>query len=486
MSDFKTKVAGGALARMGLLDAEAIEGAAELLARVAASDLETVRVLFADQHGILRGKTVVADALVSAFTSGVALTSTLLLKDTAHRTVFPIWAADGGGFGGVMRGGGDFMLVPDPATFRVLPWSPHSAWIVCDPVFRSGEAIPFSPRGVLKSAMARLADQGMELVTGLEVEFHVFEVVDPRREHADATFPAAPPLTRNLAPGYQYLTELRYAMMEPVIDDLRRNCQKIGLAVRSTEVEMGPSQIEFTFDPDTALAHADNMVMFRTLVKEVCARRGLHATFMCRPKVENAAASGWHLHQSLVEGQTGRNLMIPAADGALTPEASGWIAGLLDHAAASCVFTTPTVNGYKRYRPQQLAPDRIQWARDNRGAMIRSLMVPGDPASRIENRVAEPTANPYYFFASQILAGLDGITRGLTAPAPVETPYESGAPALPKSLIAALEAFEASSFFLEALGAEFVDYLSHLKRAEWERYLMTVSEWEQTEYFGIF
>jgi glutamine synthetase len=486
VSDFRTKVAGGALARMGLLDTDTVDRAAELLARVAASDLETVRVLFADQHGILRGKTVVADALVSAFTSGIALTSTLLLKDTAHRTVFPIWGADGGGFGGVMRGGGDFLMVPDPATFRVLPWSPHSAWILCDPVFRSGDPIPFSPRGVLKSAMARLANKGMNLVTGLEVEFHVFEVVDPRREHVDATFPAAPPLTRNLAPGYQYLTEIRYAMMEPVIDDLRRNCQQIGLPVRSTEVEMGPSQIEFTFDPDTPLAHADNMVMFRTLVKEVCARRGLHATFMCRPKVENAAASGWHLHQSLIDTKTGRNLMMPAGDGALTDEAGGWIAGLLEHAAPSCVFTTPTVNGYKRYRPQQLAPDRIQWARDNRGAMIRSLMAPGDPASRIENRVAEPTANPYYFFAAQILAGLDGIARGLAPPPPVETPYEGAAPALPKSLIEAIEAFEASVFFRKALGDDCVDYLTHLKRAEWERYLMTVSEWEQTEYFGIF
>jgi glutamine synthetase len=323
-------------------------------------------------------------------------------------------------------------------------------------------------------------------VTGLEVEFHVFEVVDPRREHVDATFPAAPPLTRNLAPGYQYLTEIRYAMMEPVIDDLRRNCQQIGLPVRSTEIEMGPSQIEFTFDPDTPLAHADNMVMFRTLVKEVCERRGLHATFMCRPRVENAAASGWHVHQSLLDTKTGRNLMIPGDDGAMTPQASGWIAGLLEHAAASCVFTTPTVNGYKRYRPQQLAPDRIQWARDNRGAMIRSLMAPGDPASRIENRAPEPAANPYYVFATQILAGLDGINRGLTAPEPVETPYDTDAPALPSSMIAAVEAFERSSFYNEALGDVFVDYLSHLKRAEWVRYLLTVSEWEQTEYFGIF
>ena len=118
--------------------------------------------------------------------------------------------------------------------------------------------------------------------------------------------------------------------------------------------------------------------------------------------------------------------------------------------------------------------------------MIRALMAPGDRASRIENRVAEPAANPYLFFASQILGGLDGIERGLTAPAPVENPYTSDAKALPKSLIAAIERFEASGFYKEALGADVVRYLATIKRAEWDRYLMTVSEWEQSEYFSLF
>lgn len=109
-------------------------------------------------------------------------------------------------------------------------------------------------------------------------------------------------------------------------------------------------------------------------------------------------------------------MMIPNANGTISDEASGWIAGLLAYASESCLLTTPTINGYKRYRPHQLAPDRIQWGRDNRGAMIRGLMAPGDPASRVENRVAETTANPYYFFTSQILSGLDGLSSGLSAP----------------------------------------------------------------------
>ena len=485
MTRMEETIAAGSLARKRLLDDAAIRAAAALVEKVEQSDLETIRVLFADQHGILRGKTIVASAFASIFTAGIAAPSTLLLKDTSHRTVFPVWSEDPGVAGG-MTGAGDILMVPDPATFRTLPWSPKSAWIFCDPHLKSGASIEFSPRHVLKAAIAKLAARNMALVVGLEVEFHVFERIDARSAHTDATMPGQPPLTRNLTQGYQFLTEQHYDVLEPVMDDLRRNSQALGLPVRSMEVEMGPSQFEFTFDPADPLTHADNMMMFRAMVKEVCARRNLHATFMCKPNLENTAASGWHLHQSVVDTGTGANLMIPAENGTISETANGWIAGLLEHARASCLLTTPTVNGYKRYRPHQLAPDRIQWGRDNRGAMIRALMEPGDTASRIENRVAETTANPYYFFASQILSGLDGVTRGLNAPDPVETPYDGPATRLPESLLSAIQHFETSPFYRAALGDTVVDYLAHIRRAEWNRYHLTVSEWEQAEYFGIY
>jgi glutamine synthetase len=331
-----------------------------------------------------------------------------------------------------------------------------------------------------------LAAAGKALIVGLEVEFHVFEIVDPSLDHANATMPGQPVKTRNLAQGYQFLTETRYDALEPVMDDLRRNCRALGLPIRSMEVEMGPSQLEFTFEPADPMAHADNMMMFRAMVKEVCARQGMHATFMCRPNIENIAASGWHLHQSLVDIATGENLMMAPGPDSLSKTASGWIAGLLEHAAESCLLTTPTVNGYKRYRPHQLAPDRIQWGRDNRGTMLRALMEPGDRASRIENRVAESTANPYHFFASQILSGLDGLTRGLSAPEPSQTPYDDNAQALPESLLSAIQFFETSAFYRKQLGDTFVDYLSRIRRCEWDRYHLAVSQWEQAEYFGLY
>ena len=164
----------------------------------------------------------------------------------------------------------------------------------------------------------------------------------------------------------------------------------------------------------------------------------------------------------------------------------GYLGGLLQHARAAAVFTTPTINGYKRYRSYSLAPDRAIWGRDNRGVMIRVLGGVNDPATRLENRIGEPAANPYLYMTSQILAGLDGVDRGLDPGPSADTPYETKAALLPKSLQEAVSALKDDPFFRAALGAEFVDYYVHIKNAEIERFQAEVSDWEQREYFEMF
>ena len=177
------------------------------------------------------------------------------------------------------------------------------------------------------------------------------------------------------------------------------------------------------------------MVLFRSAVKQIARRHGYHATFMCRPKLPNVFASGWHLHQSLVSRASGENAFMAKDKGeALSAFGKHYLAGLLEHARASAVFTTPTINGYKRYRSYSLAPDRAIWGRDNRGVMIRVLGGAGDPATRLENRIGEPAANPYLYMASQILSGLDGVDRKLDPGPSADTPYETKAELLPKSL----------------------------------------------------
>jgi glutamine synthetase len=229
------------------------------------------------------------------------------------------------------------------------------------------------------------------------------------------------------------------------------------------------------------------MVLLRSAVKQICRRHGLHATFMCRPRIPNVMSSGWHLHQSLRNLGTGANAFMPARPGELISDTGRhFLAGLLAHARAGAVFTTPTLNGYKRFRPHSLAPDRAVWGHDNRGVMVRVLGGTGDDATRLENRIGEPAANPYLYMASQLLAGLDGLERRL-APGPgADTPYDIKAELLPKSLAEAVAALRDDAFFRTALGDGFVDYLITIKEAEIARFQAEVTEWEQREYFEMF
>jgi glutamine synthetase len=473
--------------RHGLWSDEQKDAAERLRRMVEEQKLETIRLSFPDQHGILRGKTLIAGEALATLQNGCSITTTMLAKDTSHRTVFPVFTA-GGGFGmREMEGAADVVMVPDPTSFRVLPWAPATGWLLCDLHFADGRPVPFATRQLYRSVLERLGRRGYDFVAGLEVEFHIFRLEDARMAPEDAGQPGQPPSVSLLSHGYQYLTEQRYDQMEPVLDILRRDILALGLPLRSIEVEFGPSQCEFTFRPTTGLEPADTMVLFRSAVKQVCLRHGYHATFMCRPKLPNLFASGWHLHQSIVARDGGANAFTPdASDDVLSAFGRFYLAGLLQHARASAVFTTPTINGYKRYRSYSLAPDRAIWGRDNRGVMIRVLGGPGDASTRLENRIGEPAANPYLYMASQILSGLDGVDRKLDPGPSADAPYETRAAMLPKSLREAVGALRDDPFFRDALGAAFVDYYVQIKNAEIERFEAEVSDWEHREYFEMF
>jgi glutamine synthetase len=358
---------------------------------------------------------------------------------------------------------------------------------LCDIYFPSGKKIPFSTRPIYKDALADVAKDGYDFVTGLEVEFHVFKLEDPKLAPADATQPATPPEVSLVNHGFQYLTEQRMDEQEPVWEILRRDLKALNLPIRTLEVEFGPSQFEISFGTGVGLESADNMMLFRSAVKQICRRNGYHATFMCRPALPNIFSSGWHLHQSLVDHKTGANVFVSdSEDKIVSPLAENYAAGILEHARAASVFTTPTINGYKRYQPYTLAPDRILWGKDNKGAMLRIVGGNGDPMTHLENRVGEPAANPYLYMTSQLLSGMDGIKRKLTPPEMSDAAYETEAPALPRSLLDALFCLREDSFFRDKLGDQFIDYILTMKEAEVSRFLAAVTDWEHKEYFEIF
>jgi glutamine synthetase len=472
--------------RHSLWSDEQRRAAAEVDKKIAREKLEVVRFSFADQHGVPR-----------AMRAGVTMTSTLLAKDTSHRTVFPVFTA-GAGLGiAEMEGAGNFLMVADPATFRVLPWANNTGWVLCNIYFVNGKGVPFSTRALYRDALARLAAQSYDFCAGLEVEFQLFKLIDARLATDGLTWPAEAPLVEHTTHGFQYLTESRFDQVDAILEVLRKTMIALGLPLRSMEVELGPSQYEFTFAPETGLAPADTTVLFRSALKQAARRHGYLASLMCRPRLPNTFASGWHLHQSLLDRKSKKNLFIASERGALlSPLGEAWLAGLLANARAAAAFTTPTVNGYKRYHGvNSMAPIQAIWAHDNRGAMVRVLGAPGDPATHLENRAGEPLANPYLYMASQIYSGLDGIARKLALGPSADAPYEISAERLPKSLAEALAALKGSACLRAGFGDAFVDYYLHIKAAEIARCEAEsngrandpadVTAWEHKEYFDL-
>ncbi len=477
----------GFVDRFGLWSDDQQRQAAELARRLEAGEVDVVRFAWPDQHGMLRGKTLVADEARGALRAGVNLTYTLLAKDTSHKTVFPVFSTGGGFAVEGLQGGADFTIVADPSTFRILPWASRTGWVLCDAYMPDGRPCPFATRSILQRALRQLDGLGLDFVAGLEVEFHVFKLDDPRMGLADSGQPGTPPAVSLLSHGHQYLTELRYDRVDAVMELLRSQLLALGLPLRSLEIEFGPSQFELTFGPTVGLLPADTMVLLRSAIKQICQRQGLHATFMCRPKIPNVMSSGWHLHQSMRRKSDGVNVFMPQEEGAdLSPLGLNYLAGLKEHACGAAVLASPTINGYRRYRPFSLAPDRAIWARDNRGAMLRVLGGPGQAATRIENRVGEPTANPYLYLASQLFSGLDGIERKLDPGPSADAPYETPAAQLPRSLGDALQCLREDEVLTNALGKPFVDYYAFIKEAEIARFNLEVSEWEHREYFDMY
>ena len=306
-----------------------------------------------------------------------------------------------------MEGAGNFVMVADPATFRVLPWANATGWVLCDIYFPNGKPVPFSTRALYRNALGKLAAAGFDYLAGLEVEFQLFKLIDPKLAAEGLTWPAEAPAVEHTTHGFQYLTEARFDQVDPILEMLRKTVQALGMPLRSLEVELGPSQYEYTFAPERGMAAADTMVLFRSAMKQAARRHG----YLVELHVPAAAAQ--HLRQRLASASVAarsQDREEPVRHGRqtalLSPLGENFLGGLLAHAGAAAAFTTPTINGYKRYHGvNSMAPVRAIWAHDNRGVMIRALGAPGDPSTHLENRAGEPLANPYLYMASQIHSG---------------------------------------------------------------------------------
>ena len=469
--------------------------------------LELVRFAWCDTHGMLRGKTLTASAAIEALHKGVGMVSTLMLKDTSDRTAFKVFepsiAEDLPGF----EFANNLLLKPIDNSFKVLPWADKTGWIQCQPFFLNGESVLYDTRFQLQAALNKLASKGLQMVCGLEVEFHIYRLRDAKYctdlDPNTAAWPGLCPEVSLIHPGYNLLSENWFDMAEEPLRIVQHTAQALGLPLLSLEIELGPSQVEAVFDATDALTAADNMVLFRSAVRQALRRAGYYVTFMCRPPFENIMSSGWHLHQSLVDAKSGRNAFMRDAPQAhtqandahhtLSDIGAHYLAGLLKNAQGMTVMCTPTANGFGRFRPNALAPQSILWGRDNRGAMLRVIGQAGDKATRIENRLGEPAANPYLYMAAQIHAGLQGIQEQLLPPLATDSPYGDSNEAtngiavrIPNHLGDALLALQESSAMREGFGEEFLRYYSRIKTSEQQRFDAAEDklEFQRREYFS--
>ena len=476
--------------------------AADLGARIRSANLRLIRLAWGDPHGASRAKVVTVPVFLDALKSGYNINVATTTLDSAGGRVFASFTRGGGMGLDEMTGSPNLTIVPDPATFRVLPWAPGVGWVLCDEYFNSGLPFHFSPRQLLRKLLRELHDKGFGLRIGLEIEWYLARVAEDSLNDEHVGVPGLrgrPIRTTPAEPGYSYHSESNMDLMQPVLGTLAETYEALGLPLRSIENEWGPGQVECTFSAQDALRAADDLLLFRTATRQVCRRLGHFATFMARPALKGYYASGWHLHQSLVDASTGENRFMPApGKEPLSDIGRSYLGGLLANAVPATVFATPTVNGYRRFKPNSLAPDRAGWAFDHRGTMVRALGGAGDPATRLENRLGEPAANPYLFIVSQIVSGFDGIERKLDPGPQDEDAYAAKRTKLPTRLTDALDALDRDALFRKRLGDTFINYYVKLKSNEAMRFGQFLEQnrlegmpeeptaWEQNEYFDFF
>jgi glutamine synthetase len=433
--------------------------------RLAAEGIDVVRVIYPDLIGTDRARDVLLDHLPSACEHGLAFCRAVY-HTTPQGNVVPV-------AGGLDAGLPDVCVRPDLSTLAALPWEPGVATClgeVTDPA-TSGPA-PESPRDLLRTVLARCCEQGLRPVVGPELEYFLLE---PAPGTATG-WRRAPETT-----GAVYTAGLRADPDNHLLRTLR-HLRDLGLGVVTGNHEFDGGQYEINLTHSEALDAADRAFRFKAAVKELARGEGNLATFMAKP-FGDAGGSGFHLHLSCGDAE-GRNAFDdPAGAYGLSATARHALAGILAHAPSLAALANPTVNSYKRFGPDTLAPWLIDWGLDNRSAMVRIPPERGSGA-RLELRLGDASANPYLLIAGTIAAALLGVQAGEEPPAPLEGyGYDTARSALlPTSLSAALDALEADTALTDVLGKDFTTSFLTYKRDEVERFGRYVTDWEFTEY----
>lgn len=435
---------------------------ADVVAELRERGIDVVRVSYTDLIGTDRGRDVLVEELERTMRHGMAFCRAVY-HTSPQGDVVPVT-------GGIEAGLPDMKVVPDLATIAPMPWEPGAVWCIGDALEPTGEPAAESPRELVRRVSARLGELGLQGVVGPELEFFIVE-----RDGKGGW------CRYGDDPGNVYVVG-RKGDPQGLLLTMLRSLRDVGLRVTAANHEFCPGQFEINLDHSEMLDAADRAFRMKSGVQEIARRHGHMATFMAKP-FNDEGGSGFHLHMSLVD-ENGDNVFgDPGGDHGLSERGLAAIAGILAHAPALAALLNPTINSYKRFGPDTLAPWLVDWGLDNRSAMVRIPPERGGSA-RMEIRLGDATANPYLAVAAIGAAAYLGIRNGLKPPAPLEGyGYDpEKARMLPQRLTDALDALEADTELCEVLGATFVESFLTYKRNEIERFERHVTDWEFREY----
>ncbi|MGB1709697.1 MAG: glutamine synthetase family protein, partial [Candidatus Puniceispirillaceae bacterium] len=368
--------------------------------------------------------------------------------------------------------GADVILRPDPDSCRLVPWyAEPTAQIIHDAYDHKGAIVPFSPRAVLKRVLGLFEDAGLAPVVAPELEFFLVE------QSADANAPLVTPTGKSGRPekarqayGIDAVNEF-----DPLFEDIYDYCDVQKIDIDTLSHEAGAAQMEINFNHGAALELADQAFLFKRTVRQTALNHNVHATFMAKPMQEQPGSS-MHLHLSVKETATGRNLFV-GEDGSESEEFFHALAGMQRYLAGAMALMAPYVNSYRRHSLTEDSPTNLAWGMDNRTVGLRVPV--GDPANRrIENRVPGADANPYLAIAASLAALWLGLQEKRRPTRPLKDSGEDLA-TLPRNLDIALDALEKASPLHDVLGEEFVKLFIEVKRGEADAFLEVISPWER-------
>jgi len=435
---------------------------ASVTERLRGEGVDVIRVSYPDLIGVDRGRDVLLDELATAMDHGLAFCRAVY-HTSPMGDVVPVP-------GGLDAGLPDILVRPDLATLTPLPWEPNAAWCLGEASTPDGAPAAESPRAVTRRVASRLGELGYTLACGPELEFFVCE-------------PGPGGTWRRYANdlGNVYVVG-RKGDPQGLLVHMLRQLRDAGLRVTAANHEFSPGQFEINLGHSDLLDAADRSFRLKSAVQEIARHRDLLATFMAKP-FNDEGGSGFHVHVS-VNDESGRNVFgDPAGPDGLSGLGRHAIGGVLRHARALSALLNPTINSYKRFGPDTLAPWLIDWGLDNRSAMVRVPPERG-AAARMEIRLGDATANPYLAMAAVGAAVCLGIGDKAEPPAKLEGyGYDpAAAELLPQRLGDALDALEADRELAGILGEYFVTSFLAYKRNEIERFERFVTDWEFREY----